>query len=120
MSCFSANDLEQIEQLVFEPNLKPNFDAIKFCLMWQDEKPARISIEGYEKLCDLWIARSFIYHRKLPRERWGLDPDYFWTVWQTALNENIKWPGFRRINLLREDENFLNQQISIYSSNSAI
>ncbi|HEX9061520.1 MAG TPA: hypothetical protein VF941_15175 [Clostridia bacterium] len=49
MNYFSAHDLKQIEQLVFDSNLKPNFDAIKFCLIWEDEKPARISIEGYKK-----------------------------------------------------------------------
>lgn len=50
MSYFSENDLEQIELLVFNPKLKPKFDTIKFCLIWEDEKPLKLSIDGYDKL----------------------------------------------------------------------
>lgn len=112
MNYFSHKDLKAIESLKYDPLLEPRFDSIKYCLIWEDEMPKKISTDGYEKLCDLWITRSLIFHRKLPKEEWGLDPDYFENVWKKAISANFKWPGFLRLNLSPEDRKYLFDEIN--------
>jgi hypothetical protein len=50
---------------VYDPAAEPGYAAIKGCLVWRDERPINITPEGYDRLCDLWIARSYL-HRDLP------------------------------------------------------
>ncbi len=109
MSYFSDKDLILIENLEYDPNIRPGFDFIKDALIWSDERPNDLSSEGYEKLCDLWIARSFI-HKQIPFSSWKLDPYYFEEVWAAALKQKIKWPGFQRIDLTEEDKAFYEAQ----------
>ncbi len=75
---------------------------MKDALVWEDERPDGLSLHGYEKLCDLWIARSFI-HRKIPFSNWKLDPEYFEKVWLEATKQGFKWLGFNRLNLSDRD-----------------
>ena len=117
MSIFSENDRLQLEKLVYDETLEPSFDSIKSCLVWSDERPADLSSDGYEKLCDLWIVRSFI-HQNLPQTNWGLDPDYFKSVWDAALEENIKWPGFKRLTLSEKDNKYLKQMLKEEDNNA--
>jgi hypothetical protein len=107
----SQEDRQAIESLEYNPGLEPAFDLLKFCLVWEDERPTRISSAGYDIVCDLWIARSFMHHRKLPKNKWGLDPDYFQEIWESALKEKLQWPGFQRLILKPEDEKYLKEQI---------
>jgi hypothetical protein len=109
---FTDEDRKAVEVLRYNPDLSPSFDLVKFCLVWDDERPLRISSAGYELVCDLWIARSCMYHRNLPKNKWGLDPDYFQKVWDTAVNKKLKWPGFKRLELNPADEKYLNDQIA--------
>ena len=103
MTYFNERDLNLIESLQFDPELEPSYESIKKCLVCEDERPEGMTSEGYEKLCDLWIARSFV-HRKLSFASWDLDPKYFAEVWKDAFEDaEIKWPGFRRLKLNEKD-----------------
>lgn len=114
MSYFSEVDRKVIESLEYTPNLKPNFEVLKSCLIWDDERPNRISNQGYEKLCDLWIARFFIYHSGLPEKKWWvLDVEYFKNTWKVAYESNIQWPGFKddRLYLSQENKKYLLKEL---------
>lgn len=114
MTYFAKYDLHLIESLVYQPELKPGFEYLKACFIWEDERPDDLTPEGYEKLCDLWIARSFI-HRKVPFSSWELDPNYFEQVWSTAQPQAFKWPGFHRLQLNQEDALFYElEQAKLY------
>src|SRR5437868_2330157 len=99
---FTGKDLRIIESLVFDPALKPMFDPWRDCLVWSDERPDGLTPNGYERLCDLLIARSFI-HRNLDFSTHTLDPVYFKQIWDRAMNYKFQWPGFNRLNLSAED-----------------
>ncbi len=100
---FTGNDLRLIESLVFRPELKPGYDFIKGCLVWEDERADGLTPEGYDNLCDLWIARSFI-HRGLDFSTYPLNPEYFGKVWERALQQGFSWPGYKRLTLNAEDK----------------
>ena len=99
---FYDRDRKLIEALRYDAALKPSFELIKSCLVWEDERPEGLTPDGYDKLCDLWIARSFI-HRNLPFSSWTLAPDYFEGAWKAASEDGFSWPGFRRLQLSAED-----------------
>jgi hypothetical protein len=103
MPYFSARDHHVIEALQFDGNAKPAFELLKSCLIWPDERPAGISPEGYEKLCDLWIARACL-HRGQAIGSGALDPAQFQRAWQEALDDKINWPGFQRVKLSPDDQ----------------
>lgn len=101
------HDLGLLRQLVFEPSAEPNFELLKYCLIWPDERPSEpLSNEGREFLSDLWIVRGFI-HRSVPNEKWGLDPNYFKDVWNFGLANVAQWPGFKRLELSEADRAYL-------------
>jgi hypothetical protein len=107
---FSQLDRPCVTRLVYDPTCEPSYDIMKACLVWPDERPDRISNDGYELVGDLWIFRGFL-HRGVPRHEWGLNPDYFETVWKNALDDVPCWPGFRRIELSSLERLFLEGQI---------
>ncbi|MGL5074230.1 MAG: hypothetical protein ACRDBG_00095, partial [Waterburya sp.] len=86
MSYFQGKDLELIESLVYNPDIKPSYDFMRDSLVWEDERPLGLTPEGYEKLCDLWIVRAYI-HREIPASDWGLDPKYFEDAWLEAIKQ---------------------------------
>ena len=100
-------DLDLLRELAFDPNAEPAFELLKNCLIWTDETPAvHLSSEGREFLADLWIVRGFI-HRSLPKEQWGLDPQYFNEVWEFGLVNVAQWPGFKRLVLSEAESAYL-------------
>lgn len=100
-------DFDLLGALVLDPDAEATFDMLKYCLMWPDERPSvELSQEGRELLTDLWIVRGFI-HRSLPREKWGLDPQYFAEVWELGLAKVPEWPGFKRLVLSERDSAYL-------------
>lgn len=105
---FEPDDRDTLRSLVFDPAATPNFEFLKACLVWPDERPERITEPGYELLRDLWSVRGFL-HRGIPTEKWGLDPNYFQAVWSHALQDVPEWPGFRRLQLSDEDQAYLNK-----------
>ncbi|HEY9870482.1 MAG TPA: hypothetical protein V6D08_15060 [Candidatus Obscuribacterales bacterium] len=110
---FTGNDLRLIESLEYNPSLEPSFDALRACLVWRDEEPSGLTPAGHEALRDLWIARSFL-HRGLDFSVHPLDPEYFRNIWNRALRQGFKWPGFNRLSLNARDkayyEEMLNQE----------
>ncbi len=105
---FVPSDRESLERLVFDPSCEPSFELMKGCLVWADERPAKISKEGYELLGDLWLVRGYL-HRNVPVEQWGLDPAYFQEVWKNALEDVPRWPGFRRLDLSHAERAYLDE-----------
>lgn len=105
MTYFSRQDLELIEALTYDPVSEPSYDLIKDALIWEDERPNGLTQDGYEKLCDLWIARSFI-HKRIPFSSWKLDPTFFENVWSEAMRHGFSWPGFNRIELSEKDQKY--------------
>lgn len=105
---FSEADRQIVSRLVHDPSCKPSFEILKSCLVWSDERPTDISNEGYDLLCDIWIVRGFL-HRRVPLEKWGLDPFYFQEVWKHALIDVPEWPGFKRLELSDEDRAYLSR-----------
>ncbi len=113
---FTGNDLQLIESLQYNPELKPSFDWMRDCLVWKDERPDGLTPAGYESLIDLWIARSFIHRGKSFSEH-SLDPHYFEDVWKRALNQGFQWPGFSRLTLSDEEREFYKQEKLAASKN---
>jgi hypothetical protein len=93
---FAELDRAILRQLVFDPACEPSYELMKSCLVWPDERPLRISREGYELLGDLWAVRGFL-HRGIPLSQWGLDPTYFQTVGGTR---SSMFPNGRGSNVL--------------------
>lgn len=109
MNYFTDDELKIINALVYNDSLKPVYDPVKDCLIWDDERPEGLVGRSYEKVVDLWIARSFL-HRGYPREQWyGINPrsTYFADAWESALKQSSKWPGFRRLQLSPEEKTYL-------------
>jgi hypothetical protein len=105
-SRFESRDRDLLMRLQFDRDASPAFEELRCCLIWPDERAESLSSHGYELLGDLWIVRGFI-HRHIPRQHWGLDPDYFQLVWTCALSDVSGWPGFRRLELTEQDRNYL-------------
>lgn len=103
----SNHDAELFRALTLDIDAEPTFDVLKYCLTWSDERPSgRLSSEGSEFLSDLWIVRGFI-HRSLPKEQWGLDPQYFEEMWKFGVTNFGQWPGFKRLVLSEKDQTYL-------------
>ncbi len=107
---FTGNDLVLIESLVLDSSLKPSYSAMRSHLMWADEMSDGLTAEGYEALCDLWIARSFI-HLGLDFSSHPLEPEYISNFWKRALEQKIKWTGFERLVLNEEDRSYYDSMI---------
>ncbi|MBP0011480.1 MULTISPECIES: hypothetical protein [unclassified Roseofilum] len=105
MTYFSGENLELIEALVYDPTLKPDYDIMRDSLVWPDERPQGLDPDAYEKLIDLWIARSFI-HKGISFSDHRLDPEYFERVWKEAREQGFQWPGFHRLHLSEPDREF--------------
>lgn len=98
----SDRDRRLIESLVYDLNLEPRFDAIKSCLIWDDELPSGITPGGYKTLSDLWVARAFLHHGFEPSDLVNLN--YYKGIWNRAIGEEIRWPGFFRLSLDEKDK----------------
>lgn len=109
-------DRETIEALVFQPSLKPSFELIRSCLVWDDERARGLSKRGNDFIRRLWVVRSFI-HQGLSREHWRIDPAPFENAWNAAHRAGLKWPGFLRLHLSDEDTLYL--QRSLYEASKA-
>ena len=103
---FSRDDCQALENCVYDAAAEPSFELLKYCLVWPDERPQGLSRDGWQLLGDLWIVRGFI-HRGVPFEEWGLDPSYFRQVWEDALLDCPRWPGFSRLTLSTRDRKYL-------------
>jgi len=109
MNYFFGRDLELIEALVYQPELKPSYDVMRDALVWRDEWTNDLSSEGFEKVCKLWTARSFI-HRGIPFSSYKLNPDLLERVWFEAKTQGFKWTGFNRLELRQQDREYYEEQ----------
>jgi hypothetical protein len=108
MSAFSEHDRKLIESLTYDPTLTPNFEALKACLVWADEQVDNLTPAGYETLCDLWVARTILFHDPT---RKTLDDDYFRSIWEEVRAQQVKWPGFHRLHLSPQERAFYEQML---------
>ena len=103
---FEGNDLILIESLVYDPTLTPYYDFWRDCLIWEDERcDIGMTSSGYEKLCDLFVARTCI-HLNEPFSSHSINPDHLSKAWKTALNANFCWPGWNRLQLSKKDKEY--------------
>lgn len=107
---FSKSDLIIINKLQFDPKSPYSFDPFRGCLVWVDERPFDLSMEGYDILRDLWVARYFLYHDRTPTsEFWKESKGEYSAKWNDAINYIPTWPGFmkQRLELGNEERIFL-------------
>ncbi len=107
---FGPDDLRLIESLVYDSSLEPRFDALRACLVWRDEEPKGLTPDGYNNLCRLWIARSFL-HRGLDFFAHPLDPEFIRQFWQRAGKQGFKWTGFERLTLSTKDKEYYEKML---------
>ncbi len=108
---FNDQDLELIKSLKYDPSLEPNFEALKGCLIWDDERPMGLSSEAYRTVSSLLVARSLL-HKGLTLDDHPINADYCKKVWASAQQQISDWPGFRRLTLSDKDRKYLNDEIA--------
>jgi len=111
MEYFNKEDLALIENLKYDPNLKPSYDLIKGCLVWPDEIPSGLSSEGLFLLGYVLPARGLI-QKNIPFNSKNhavtrVFGSQLEKAWNLVLSNNLKWPGMRRLNLSAEDMEYL-------------
>ncbi len=108
---FTGKDLEIMKSLKFDPSLKPNFESLKGCLVWKDERPRGLSLDADDLVNSLLIARASI-HRGLTLDDLPFDPEYYKELWALAQQQISEWPGFKRLTLSDEDRLYLEDEIA--------
>jgi hypothetical protein len=108
---FTGKDLQLMEALVYDPSLGPGYEALKGCLIWEDERPSGLSPDAYSNLCSLWGARA-LFHRGLTLADHPLNPEYSRDIWERALHQVPGWPGFKRITLSAKDKEYYEQNLN--------
>ncbi len=102
---FSERDRALIETSVYDSTLEPRFNPLSDYLMWDDELPSNITPDGIDVLSSLWSARSLMY-RGLTFSDHPINPEYSQRVWEQAIQEIPNWPGFQRLRLSAEDQQY--------------
>ena len=108
---FVGKDLELMKSLKYDPELKPNYESIKGCLIWEDERPIGLSSEAYRAVGSLLIARSLL-HQDLTLDAHPINPELCKKLWAHAQQQISNWPGFKRLTLSDEDRNYLEKEIA--------
>ena len=82
-----------IETQELDLHSKPSYESIKSCLIWADELPDGLSMDGRRFILSLLAARSYL-HRGIPMvgrlQRLRLE-------WDNAISSGLRWTGFNRI-----------------------
>ncbi len=108
---FTAKDLDILRALRYDSTLKPNFESLKGCLVWKDERPRGLSLDADNLLNSLIIARAPI-HRGLTLDDLPFDPEYYKELWALAQQQISDWLGFKRLTLSDEDRRYLEEEIA--------
>lgn len=105
---FSPEDQALLEKLEYKPHSKPSFSAMRGYLEWSDERePIGISADGAMRYRDLLMARAVLFHG---RQGTGLQSrQYYQEIWKLAVESALKWPGFQRTTLSKEEAEYLAQ-----------
>jgi hypothetical protein len=101
---FTGNDLKIMQALVYDSACEPGYEMLKGVLVWSDERPEGLTPDAYKNLCDLWVARSFLYHGRNFADTSLLNPEYYKNQWQCGLSQVPAWPGFKRLALNEKDK----------------
>ena len=109
---FSEYDRELLNSLVFDPSLKPEFNAVSACLYWDDECPETITPLGRRQLRIMWYTRAYL-HTDNSFVGAGEHEQYHRAWWEQALLEVPTWPGFKRLTLSEEDRAFFTKNLGI-------
>jgi len=104
------SDRLAVRALTYDATSQPAYETIKSCLVWPDEVPGGVSSTGYEFIGELLAVRGLM-HRKVPFERWPLNPEHHKAVWLAGMQEIPEWPGFRRIELSDADALYLQKSL---------
>ena len=103
---FSDRDVQILEKLEYNPSAQPSYDEMHGCITWEDEYDADLSSKGHELLYELWIARAQI-HKGESFDKMALSGDYYEALWNSAIDSELSWNGFQRLELSDEDKKFL-------------
>jgi hypothetical protein len=109
---FSEYDRELFKSLVFDPSMKPEFNAVSACLFWDDEYPKDITSLGLRQLRILWYSRAYLHTDNSFAGAGEHEPSRR-AFWEQALQEIPTWPGFKRIALSEEDRAFFTKNLGI-------
>lgn len=108
---FVGKDLELMKSLKYDPELKPNYESIKGCLIWKDERSDDLSPDAYHIVSSLFVARSLL-HQGLSLDDHPIDPELCKKLWAQAQQQISEWPGFKRLTLSAEDKAYFEDQIA--------
>ena len=107
----SAADRALVEALVHDPAADVAYNTIAACLVWSDEVPKGLTSAGYEIVGDLLAARGLI-HRGIPIDDWDGGRIHRIELWNAALAQGLRWPGFGRLALTREQRALLDRHLA--------
>jgi hypothetical protein len=110
----SPADRALVEALRFDAAADVAYNAITACLVWADEVPRGLTPDGHETIRDLLGARGFI-HRGIPIEDWDRGSTDRADRWNAALAEGLRWPGFQRLALTRDQRALLERHLADHS-----
>lgn len=108
---FNDQDLELMKSLKYDPSLKPNYESLKGCLIWKDERSDDLSPDAYHIVSSLFVARSLL-HQGLTFDDHPVDPEYCKNLWVIAQKQIADWPGFKRLTLNDEDRKYLEERVA--------
>ena len=95
---FTGQDLVLLKSLKYDPSLKPAYESIKGCLVWEDERADELSTEATRTVNNLLIARSLL-HQGLTLDAHPINADLCKALWALAQEQISEWPGFKRLTL---------------------
>ena len=104
-------DIELIQTQPYDSTLMPNFESLKGCLVWKDERPRGLSLDAGRVINSLLVGRNLL-HRGLTLDDHPINAEYCKKVWAAAQQQISNWPGFKRLTLSAEDRKYLNDEIA--------
>ena len=111
MDKFTKEEIEAFEKLELNAQLKPYFDPMRYCLRWEDEEPEFVTKDIYEKFLDLLIARKYLHEGRTKDKWYSMEPtNYFSDFWDHAKSVIPNWPGFKRLELSKSDQEYFEKE----------
>ena len=104
-------DIELIQTQPYDATLKPNFESLKGCLVWRDERPRGLSLDADRVINSLLVGRNLL-HRGLTLDDHPINADFCKKVWTASQKQIADWPGFKRLTLSDEDRKYLEEEIA--------
>lgn len=115
-----VEDLRLIESVGFQRDASPVYDEWLDALIWDDEWPEGLSLEGNEFVLSLITARSFLHtpQKKDNLAALSVDVESLILLWKESIDSGLKWSGFQRIVLDEKDRNYLLHQKALLKDES--